>query len=113
MAPSTHPNPCLKKLLVEKVQRIPGVSHKPWPERDDGFSTLHFQDREIGHFHNFNEIDLRLGRKLINREKLEHYPDSTNHPNRSVNSVFIERRFADTDAVEDIVRLIKLAVESA
>ena len=112
MATLTPPKQALKMLLIDKVQQIPGVSHTPWPERDDGFSTLHFQNKEIGHFHNFQEIDLRLGRKLIKAEGLTHYTDSKNHPNRSANSIFMERRFANKKEVEDIVRLIKLAVEA-
>jgi luciferase-like monooxygenase len=112
MATSNPPKQSLKMLLVEKLQQIPGISHTPWPERDDGFSTLHYRGKEIGHFHNFQEIDLRLGRKLIKAEELDHYPDSKNHPNRSANSIFIERRFANVKEVEDIVRLVQIAVEA-
>ncbi|MCR9261783.1 MAG: DUF5519 family protein [Pseudomonadaceae bacterium] len=111
MATPLPPTQSLKKLLVEKVQRIPGISHTRWPERHDGFSTLHHRGKEIAHFHNFQEIDLRLGRKLIKTEGLKPYTDSKNHPNRSTNSVFIERRFANTEEVEDIVRLIQMVVK--
>ncbi len=82
MATPNSPKQSLKTLLVEKVPQIPGISHKPWPERDDGFATLHFCGKEISHFHNFREIDLRPGRKLIKKE------------------------------VEGIVRLIQIAVEA-
>lgn len=68
MATPNPPKQSLKTLLVEKVQQIPGISHKPWPERDNGISTLHFCDKEIGQFHDFQEINLRIGRKLIKKE---------------------------------------------
>ena len=87
----------LKMLLIDKVQQIPGVSHTPWPERDDGFSTLHFQNKEIGHFHNFQEIDLRLGRKLIKAEGLTHYSDSNTPPTQIYTPTFMDTRFAKNE----------------
>ncbi|MBE9032186.1 DUF5519 family protein [filamentous cyanobacterium LEGE 11480] len=98
----------LKLNLVTALERIPGITHQPWPERDDGFSTIHFHDREIAHFHNFNEIDLRLGRRLIKQEKLTPPTDSIHHPKRSANSQFLEMRFTQTQDIQRIVHLVKL-----
>lgn len=100
----------LKTKLLRELKRIPGVKHQPWPERDDGFSTIHFDGREIAHFHNFNEIDLRLGKRLIKQKNLKHPIDSVKHPKRTVNSQFIEIRFTNNQDIRKVVRLIKLAI---
>ena len=101
----------LKEKLIDKLEEIPGIEHRPWPSRDDGFSTLHLNDKEIGHFHNFNELDLRLGKKLIKSERLKQDFDSTHHPNRSPNSSYFEFRFQRTRDLDKIVRLVKLLAD--
>ena len=100
----------LKKELVTRIERIRGLTHVPYPDRDDGFSTIALNGKEIGHFHHFNELDLKLGKKLIKREGLTHYPDSENHPNRSPNSQFIELRFHQKSDLNKIIELIELLV---
>lgn len=100
----------LKRDLVAELERLPGVTHRPWPERNDGFSTVHFAEREIAHFHNLAEIDIRLGKSLIRQEGLVHPSDSTKHPKRSPNSQFIEVRFSTPAEVRQIVRLVQLAI---
>lgn len=103
----------LKDELVRRLAEIPGVTHRPWPDRDDGFSTVHFEGKEIGHFHSFNEIDLRLGKALIESEGLVHYADSAIHPKRSPNSQFVELRFRKRIDLDRVVRLVNLLVEKA
>jgi hypothetical protein len=100
----------LKQLLVGQLEQIPGVVHQPWPDRDDGFSALLFRGKDLGHFHNFHELDLRLGKALIKAEGLRHPADSKQHPGRSLNSPFIELRFHNERDVAQIVRLVQLAV---
>ncbi len=101
----------LKDELVIRLEEIPGVEHVPWPDRDDGFSTLNLNGDEIGHFHDFNELDLKLGKKLIKREGLTHYPDSKNHPKRGVSSQYIEIRFERKSELDELVRLVELLIE--
>lgn len=101
----------LKKELVARLERIPGIRHIPYPDRDDGFSGLVFQDREIGHFHDFNELDLRLGKALIKREGLTHPSGSRVHPGRRAGSPYIELRFDREQDLDRIVRLVALLVE--
>jgi hypothetical protein len=100
----------LKKKLVAQLEKVPGIEHVPYPDRDDGFSGLNFQGKEIAHFHNFNELDLKLGKKLIKREGLTHYSDSINHPNRGANSQYIELRFNNQAELNEVVRLVKLLI---
>ena len=101
----------LKAELIKRLEKIPGLTHKPWPDRDDGFSTIHFKGREIGHFHNVNELDLRLGAKTIRKEGLKHFPDSVNHPRRSPSSPFVELRFDSARDLDRVVRLVNLLIE--
>ena len=75
----------MKTKLLRELEHISGLEHREWPERTDGFSTLHFNGKEIAHFHHFNELDLRLGKALIQREGLIHPTDSQKHPKRSKN----------------------------
>ena len=103
----------LKNELVRRLEQIPGVTHEPWPSRDDGFSTLHYQGKEIGHFHHFQELDLKLGKKLIRQEGLSHPKDSVSHPKRAAGSAYIELRFANTSQLDRIVELVNLLVESS
>ena len=103
----------LKLELISRLEQIDGVSHQAWPDRDDSFSSINFEGKEIAHFHNFNEIDLRLGKALIASEGLSHYPDSIKHPKRSANSQFIELRFRKRADLDKIVRLFKLLLGEA
>lgn len=101
----------LKDKLVARLERIPGICHVPYPARDDGFSGLVFQGREIGHFHDFNELDLRLGKTLIRQQGLAHPPDSHVHPGRRAGSSYIELRFHREQDLDGIVRLVALLTE--
>lgn len=103
----------LKTELIKRLEMIPGLTHESWPERGDGFSTIHLNGREIAHFHHFNELDLRLGKKLIKQEGLSHYPDSVKHPNRSMNSQFIELRFTRACDLDRIVRLVSILAKDS
>jgi len=38
-----------RKQLVRELSKIPGVVEKKWPERDDGFTTLHINGKEFAH----------------------------------------------------------------
>ena len=98
----------MKTKLLRKLEHIYGLEHREWPERTDGFSTLHFNGKEIAHFHHFNELDLRLGKALIQREGLTHPADSKKHPKRSKNSPYIELRFHSEADLPEIVRLVRL-----
>jgi len=100
----------LKQQLVKKLEAIPGVEHQPYANRDDGFSALLYYGKDLAHFHNNNELDLKLTKGLIKREGLKHYSDSKAHPKRSANSPWIELRFTQSSDIDEVVRLVNLAV---
>ena len=101
--------PRLQHILISRLVEL-GAEHAPYPDRDDGFCGLRYNGREIAHFHGFNELDLRLTKKVILSEGLVHPPDSTVHPKRGVGSHWIELRFNRKSDLDEIVRLVQLAL---
>jgi luciferase-like monooxygenase len=100
----------LRDELVERLARL-GVEHHPFPGRTDGFAALRYRGKEFAHFHNDRELDLRLTKQTIQREGLVHPPDSTVHPDRSSKSPWIELRFTTVADLDNVMRLVKLAIE--
>ncbi|MBU6953316.1 MULTISPECIES: luciferase family protein [unclassified Hahella] len=98
----------LREILIEEVEKISGVKDQPSPVA--GGSALHYNGKEFAHFHHDHELDLKLTKKHIKKEKLMHPQDSTVHPKRSLNSQWIELRFHTQDEVNEVARLVKLAV---
>jgi hypothetical protein len=100
----------LRSKLVQRLEKL-GVKDRAWPGRDDGFSSLCYEDKEFVHFHSDGELDIRLTKSVIHREGLVHPSDSKVHPNRSKNSQWIEVRFVKAADLERVVRLVQLAIE--
>jgi hypothetical protein len=102
----------LRDQLVRRLAKL-GVEHQPLPGRDDGFASLSYAGQAFAHFHNDNEIDIKLTRAVIEREGLVHQVDSNVHPtrSRSRSSHWIEVRFATAKQVDRVVELVKLAIE--
>jgi len=96
----------LREHLVRELLTIPGITEEIWAERDDGFSILKTEGKDFAHFHNDNELDIRLTKRIISEQILSHPKNSRNHPNRSINSPWIELRFFEETDVEEIVRLV-------
>lgn len=99
----------LRKKLIEKLEAFEGLEDRP--SKVAGGSAIFYHGKEIAHFHNDNEIDVRLTKKIIKREGLSHPIDSEVHHHRSATSEWIELRFSRTEHVEEVVRLFKLALE--
>jgi hypothetical protein len=99
----------LREKLILKLEDIDGLKNQPSPVV--GGSALFFNDKEFAHFHNDNELDLRLTKKVISSEGLSHPMDSLHHPKRSAGSPWIEVRFEKVSDLKNIVKLVKLAVD--
>jgi hypothetical protein len=99
----------LRLELIKKLERIPGLEDRP--SKVAGGSAIFFKGKEIAHFHNDNEIDIRLTKKVIRREGLNHHSDSKIHRHRSPSSEWIEIRFKKSQDVDEVVRLFKMALE--
>ena len=103
--------PKLQATLISRLVDL-GVEHVPYPDRDDGFCGLQDGGKELAHFHGFNEIDLRLTKNVIRSEGLTHPPDSEVHPKRGISSHWIELRFCRKSDLDEIVRLVQLAMKA-
>ncbi len=98
-----------RSKLVKRLEAL-GIEHRSLPGRDDGFAGLFYRGKEFAHFHNDRELDIRLTRAVIEREGLIHPKSSTHHPSRSAKSPWIEIRFATAKDVDEIVRLVRIAI---
>ena len=100
----------LRKQLISRVAEF-GVEDLPLPGRDDGFSSLGYRGKAFAHFHHDNELDIRLTKAVIRREGLTHPPGSTRHPKRGKTSHWIELRFHTPADLDQVVKLVKMAVD--
>lgn len=98
----------LRKDLIKKLEGIPGLEDRP--SKVAGGSAIFYKGKEIAHFHHDNEIDIRLTRKVIRKEALNHPTDSKIHKHRSPSSEWIEIRFRKTNDLDEVVRLFKMAL---
>ena len=99
----------LKSDLVKKLELIPGLEDRP--SAVSGGSAIFYHDKEIAHFHDNNEVDVRLTKKIIRAEGLTHPEGSKRHPKRGPSSEWIELQFTRVAHVDEVVILFKLAVK--
>ncbi len=99
----------LREQLSRRLRELE-VEERAWPGRDDGFVSLLFDGKEFAHFHTGSEIDIRLGKDTIERERLVHPVDSKVHPGRSGNSPWYEMAILSAADVDEAVRLVKIAI---
>lgn len=99
----------LRENLSKRLREL-SVEERAWPGRDDGFASLLFKGQEFAHFHDWCEIDIRLGKQVIARERLERAAVSRVHPGRSKSSPWFEMRLNSAADVDEAVRLVKIAI---
>ena len=104
-----HRKTMLRQELLKALASIEGLTAEP--STVPGGIALFFRGREFAHFHNDNELDLRLTKKVIQAQGIAHPTDSTHHPNRSPSSPWIEVRFTKASEVAQTAELVKLAIE--
>ena len=99
----------LKDDLIEKLNKLKGLESRP--SKVAGGTALFYNGKEIAHFHNNNEIDVRLTKKVIRSEGLAHPSDSKFHHHRGPSCEWIELRFRRSHQVDEVVRVIKRALK--
>ncbi|HEX5160624.1 MAG TPA: luciferase family protein [Steroidobacteraceae bacterium] len=100
----------LRKSISQRLQEL-GVEERAWPGRDDGFASLVYRGKDFAHFHHDGEIDIRLGKEVIRREKLAHPADSVVHPERAAGSPWYEMKLRTAADVDEAIRLVRLAIQ--
>ena len=98
----------LKEVLLLELRKLDGVEDRPSPV--SGGTALFYFDKEFAHFHDGNELDLRLTKSKIKQLGLSHPKGSVHHPSRSPNSPWIEVRFQTVDDIAHVKRLVGVAV---
>ncbi len=83
--------PKLRNDLVKRLERIPGLEDRP--SKVAGGSAIFYREKEIAHFHDDNEIDVRLTKKVIRKEGLHHPIGSKIHKQRSPSSEWMSLDF--------------------
>lgn len=99
----------LKAKLVQELEKIKGLENRP--SKVAGGSAIFYKNKEIAHFHNNNEIDVRLTKKVIRQMGLSQPTDSKFHHHRGPGSEWIELRFRSQNHVDKVVELFKLALK--
>ena len=102
----------LRMKLTKELEKIPGLEKDVLQGKHEGFTYFSYNGKEVAHFDNDNELDVRLTKKVIKQEGLTHPGDSKNHPNRSTSQPhWIVFQFKRTDRIKEVVRLVKLAIK--
>ncbi len=99
----------LKQQLIDKLNALPDVRVGLW--KDSQLLCVFYKEKDVAHFQNDEELDIRLTRSLIKREGLVPTDGSMSHPNRSKNSRWIVLPIKQPTDVDQLVRLVQLATE--
>ncbi len=101
----------LRIQLTEELEKIPGLEKCVLQREEADFIYFTYKGKETAHFDNDNELDLRLGKAVIKQEGLTHPADSRNHPHRGKSKPhWIVLQFTRVDKIQEVVRLVKLAI---
>jgi len=101
----------LKTELAEKINAIAGVSQTVFEGKNGEFVSFVFKDKEFAHFHGDTIIDLRLTKKVIASEGLQHPTNSQSHPTRSPKAPWIELEFTNKKQMQVVLAYVKQALE--
>ena len=100
----------LRKMLVQELERIPGIDIHLWrPDRD--FVVIDYKGKEVAHFHGINELDIRLSPEFVKREGLVHASNRVGHPNRKNGGTWLIVRFTRESHLSEMIRLVKIAIK--
>ena len=99
--------PTLRKKLISALKIIPGIEEKILSEHPD-FTSFDYDGKGFAHFDTDFEFDVKLTKRVIASEGLEHPKNSTNHPNRFRSKPhWIVLPLKTNQDVKEIVRLVK------
>lgn len=99
----------LRDELVRRLTALPGVTVARY--KDTELLCVFHNNKEIAHFQNEYEIDIRLTPRIIQQKGLYPPSDSTSHLDRAKSSRWIVQAFDQPETLDDIVSLVRLATE--
>lgn len=97
----------LRDKLVNQLEQLSEISVGLWKDTD--LLCVFYRGKEIAHFQNAHEIDIRLTPAIIKRRGLEPPENTQSHPERSKNSRWLVQSFTNEAEIAHIVELVKLA----
>ena len=100
----------LRKQLIEKLEELPGINVRLW-KPDSDFMVIEYEGKEVAHFHGNNELDIRLSKEVVKRDGLTHAPNHVGHPNRKNGGCWLMARFTRASHLDEMIRLVKMAIE--
>lgn len=99
----------LRASLENDLRALADVKVELW--KDSDLMCVFYRGKEFAHFHDQEEIDIRLTQAFIKRKQLKPLEDSIYHLKRSEKSQWMQFRFktkAETKELLDLIqRLIK------
>lgn len=99
----------IRKTLENELKKLDAVDVRLW--KDSDLMCVFFRDKEFAHFHDAEEIDIRLSQKFIKKEGLRPLEDSKYHPKRSQKSRWMQMRFRTKEDVSNLLSLIERLIE--
>lgn len=101
----------LKEKLMSRLTSISDVTIDRYKETE--LLGVNYKGKEVAHFQTGTEgeLDIRLSPAIIKRENLTVPENSKSHPNRSKNSRWIIQEYSTADDLDQMVRLVELAIE--
>ena len=99
--------PDLRKELIKKLELLPDVRVGLW--KDSDLLCVFCRGKEIAHFQNHGEIDIRLTPAIIKLRGLRPPVNTVSHVGRSKNSRWIVQSFAHEGELDGVVELVRVA----
>ena len=96
-------------VLKDKLGAIPDVEVTFYKNSD--LLCVFYKGKEVAHFQNEYEIDIRLTPRIIKKEGLTPPNESTSHPDRSKNSRWLIQSFYTEEDITNIIQLVQMAIE--
>jgi hypothetical protein len=98
----------MRDKLVKRLEKLPDVKVAFWKDTD--LLCVFHKDKEIAHFQNEREIDIRLTPGIIRQRGLTPPEHTTSHLDRAKNSRWIVQSFAHEENLDEIVTLLQIAI---
>ncbi len=97
----------LRDELVKRLETLPEITVALW--KDTELLCVFHNGKDIAHFQNDREIDIRLTPRIIKQRGLTPPKETTSHLDRSKNSRWLVQSFAHEEELDDIVALLQIA----
>lgn len=105
----TLSSPTPRQTLENQLLTIPHVTIDTY--KDSNLVCVYFKGKEFAHFHDAQEIDIRLSQKFARKHQLGSPIISKKHPNRSKNSRWRVMQFTSQEEAEQLFALICTLIE--